>query len=344
MLCTDPYVPDPTLVPLERVLAESDILFVAHAARGLPRAAAAAGKRVSTSGRLRRQCLSGTTASLVTRDVKILVTGSAGFIAGYLVQQLLEAGHDVVGLDNFSKYGAVERSYQDHPGYRFVDGRRQGRRADEGARSPTATTSSPARRASAASPTSTSTPTTCWPRTSGSPPPPSTPPSHAHQARTACRRSRCSRSSMVYENATVFPSPEGHERQCPPPTSTYGFQKLACEYFAQRRLGAVPAAVHDLPAVQLRRRRREPRARRQGYPQRQHQAGDEPRGARPGAEDPQGAGPAAHPRRRQPGALLHLRRRPRAGHPRRHVPSGGATTRTSTSRRPPRPPCSSWPS
>ena len=27
--------------------------------------------------------------------------------------------------------------------------------------------------------------------------------------------------------------PEGHERECPPPSSTYGFQKLACEYFAQ---------------------------------------------------------------------------------------------------------------
>ncbi|HEV2843847.1 MAG TPA: nucleotide sugar dehydrogenase [Thermoanaerobaculia bacterium] len=29
VLCTDPYVPDPALVPLERVLAESDVLFVA---------------------------------------------------------------------------------------------------------------------------------------------------------------------------------------------------------------------------------------------------------------------------------------------------------------------------
>ena len=38
---------------------------------------------------------------------------------------------------------------------------------------------------------------------------------------------------MVFENATVFPTPEGHERQCPPPASTYGFQKLACEYFCQ---------------------------------------------------------------------------------------------------------------
>jgi nucleoside-diphosphate-sugar epimerase len=38
---------------------------------------------------------------------------------------------------------------------------------------------------------------------------------------------------MVYENATVFPTPEEHVRECPPPTSTYGFQKLACEYFAR---------------------------------------------------------------------------------------------------------------
>ncbi len=37
--------------------------------------------------------------------MKILVTGSAGFIAGYLVEELLNAGHHVVGIDNFSKYG-----------------------------------------------------------------------------------------------------------------------------------------------------------------------------------------------------------------------------------------------
>jgi nucleoside-diphosphate-sugar epimerase len=39
-------------------------------------------------------------------------------------------------------------------------------------------------------------------------------------------------SSMVYESATVFPTPEGAERTSPPPISTYGFQKLASEYFA----------------------------------------------------------------------------------------------------------------
>nr|MBA3726706.1 NAD-dependent epimerase/dehydratase family protein [Armatimonadota bacterium] len=40
-------------------------------------------------------------------------------------------------------------------------------------------------------------------------------------------------SSMVFENTTVYPTPEGEERTSPPPASTYGFQKLACEYFAR---------------------------------------------------------------------------------------------------------------
>ena len=39
-------------------------------------------------------------------------------------------------------------------------------------------------------------------------------------------------SSMVFESAEVFPTPEGAERISPPPQSTYGFQKLAVEYFA----------------------------------------------------------------------------------------------------------------
>jgi UDP-glucose 4-epimerase len=38
---------------------------------------------------------------------------------------------------------------------------------------------------------------------------------------------------MVFERATEFPTPEGAERSSPPPLSTYGFQKLACEYFAR---------------------------------------------------------------------------------------------------------------
>ncbi|WP_345516481.1 NAD-dependent epimerase/dehydratase family protein, partial [Phytohabitans houttuyneae] len=53
---------------------------------------------------------------------KVLVTGSAGFIGGYVVEELLGRGHEVVGLDNFSKYGPVTHSYDDNPGYRFVEG------------------------------------------------------------------------------------------------------------------------------------------------------------------------------------------------------------------------------
>ena len=54
--------------------------------------------------------------------MRVLLTGAAGFIAGYLIQELLDGGNEVVGLDNFSKYGPVEKSYQTHPGYRFVEG------------------------------------------------------------------------------------------------------------------------------------------------------------------------------------------------------------------------------
>jgi nucleoside-diphosphate-sugar epimerase len=40
-------------------------------------------------------------------------------------------------------------------------------------------------------------------------------------------------SSMVFESTTEWPSPEGQEREVPPPMSSYGFQKLAVEYFAR---------------------------------------------------------------------------------------------------------------
>ncbi|HEY8954029.1 MAG TPA: NAD-dependent epimerase/dehydratase family protein, partial [Candidatus Dormibacteraeota bacterium] len=39
--------------------------------------------------------------------MKVLITGAAGFICGYVVPELLEAGHEVIGVDNFSKYGPV---------------------------------------------------------------------------------------------------------------------------------------------------------------------------------------------------------------------------------------------
>lgn len=163
--------------------------------------------------------------------MKVLVTGSAGFIAGYLVEQLLEAGHQVVGLDNFSKYGEVERSFQGHPDYRFL-------KADAKDVALLQELLADCDHFIA-----------CAARIGGI--------SYFHEyaydllaeneritaaafdaALHAHRHHRLQKitvlsSSMVFENATEFPSPEGHERHCPPPTSTYGFQKLACEYFAR---------------------------------------------------------------------------------------------------------------
>lgn len=161
----------------------------------------------------------------------ILVTGSAGFIAGYLVQELLDAGHQVIGLDNFSKYGPVEKSYQNHPGYTFVQGDAQdaallrdlAARCDHfvacAARIGGITyfheyaydLIAENERITAASFDAAL---------------------HAFQ-KADLQKITVLSSSMVYENATVFPTPEGHQNECPPPSSTYGFQKLACEYFAR---------------------------------------------------------------------------------------------------------------
>ena len=163
--------------------------------------------------------------------MKILVTGSAGFIAGYLIEELLRAGHDVVGVDNFSKYGEVRRSYDAHPSYRFVRGDAKDREllldllaGCEHFVAGAAIIGGIAlfhelaydllaenERITAASFDAAI---------------------DAHK-RGTLRKITVISSSMVFERSTVFPTPEGEQRQCPPPDSTYGFQKLATEYFAQ---------------------------------------------------------------------------------------------------------------
>jgi UDP-glucose 4-epimerase len=163
--------------------------------------------------------------------VKVLVTGSAGFICGYLVGELLDAGHEVVGVDNFSKYGPVQRTFDHDPRYRLVEG--DAKDAD----------------------LLTELAADCDQVVAGAAMIGGI--SYFHEfaydliaeneritsatfdaALSAFRDGRLQRitvlsSSMVYESASVFPTPEGAQLTSPPPRSTYGFQKLATEYFAR---------------------------------------------------------------------------------------------------------------
>ena len=52
---------------------------------------------------------------------KIFVTGSQGFIGSYLCQDLLDNGYEVVGFDNYSKYGRVDRPHDNHALFTFYN-------------------------------------------------------------------------------------------------------------------------------------------------------------------------------------------------------------------------------
>jgi UDP-glucose 4-epimerase len=163
--------------------------------------------------------------------VKTLISGSSGFIGGYVVEELLRRGHDVIGVDNFSKYGRVAKSYDDHPRYRLVEG---------DARDTALMTEllsdcdhfvagaaliggisyfhtyaydllANNERIIAAS---------CDAAI------------RAHQSGRLQKVTYLS-SSMVFESTDRWPSVEGDELSVPPPLSSYGFQKLAVEYFAR---------------------------------------------------------------------------------------------------------------
>ncbi len=162
---------------------------------------------------------------------KVLVSGAAGFIGGYVCERLLGLGYNVVGVDNYSKYGKVEKSYDHHPNYEFHE---------EDARDIALMTSllmdcdhfiagaamiggisyfhafaydllAANERIMA---------------------------SQCDAAIAAHKRGRLRKvtylsSSMVFESTQRWPSLEGDERLIPPPLSSYGFQKLAVEYFAR---------------------------------------------------------------------------------------------------------------
>lgn len=166
--------------------------------------------------------------------MKALVTGAAGFIGGYLIDELLRAGHSVVGVDNLSKYGDILKSYDGHPRYTFIAGDCKDaellKRLAVGCDQIVALAAmiggiayfhefaydllAENERILASTFDA----------------------AIASFRKNVLKRVIVISSSMVFENATLFPSREGDQLLCPPPFSTYGFQKLSSEYFAKGAL------------------------------------------------------------------------------------------------------------
>ena len=163
---------------------------------------------------------------------KVVVTGSAGFIGGYIVEELLRQGYSVVGVDNYSKYGPVKKSYDDNPNYELVVGDVQDVELMTRLLSDADHFIAGAALIGGISYFHT----------------------YAYDLLAQNERiiaSSCDAaiaaiknggrlekvtymsSSMVFESTDRWPSKEGDERLVPPPLSSYGFQKLAVEYFAR---------------------------------------------------------------------------------------------------------------
>jgi len=163
--------------------------------------------------------------------VKVVVTGAAGFIGGYIVQELLDKGYTVTGIDNFSKYGPINHSFSAHDRYQLVTGD-----VTDVALMTELIKDADHLIAAAAMIGGISYFHTY--------------PYDLLATNERIIASTCDAaikvfplgrlkkvtylsSSMVFESTNSWPSVEGDERKVPPPLSSYGFQKLAVEYFAR---------------------------------------------------------------------------------------------------------------
>ena len=163
--------------------------------------------------------------------MKVLVTGSNGFIGGYIVEELLNKGFEVAGVDNFSKYGRVAKSYDSHPNYTLHEGD-----ASDVEFMKSVIVDCDHFIAGAAliggisyfhtyaydllakneRMTASACDAAIW--------------AHEHGK---LKKLTYMSSSMVFESTDRWPSQEGDQLVVPPPLSSYGFQKLAVEYFAR---------------------------------------------------------------------------------------------------------------
>ena len=161
----------------------------------------------------------------------VAITGSAGFIGGYVVQEALDRGYRVIGIDNLSKYGEASREFDENPNFQFINLDVQNSEKLTEIFSEAHHVIAGAAMIGGISYFHT----------------------YAYDLLATNERiiaSTCDAaikafnhgvlekvtylsSSMVFESTDRWPSKEGDERLVPPPISSYGFQKLAVEYFAR---------------------------------------------------------------------------------------------------------------
>jgi UDP-glucose 4-epimerase len=162
---------------------------------------------------------------------RVVVTGSAGFIGGYIVEELLAQGYEVVGVDNYSKYGKVVKSYDDNPHYELVIGDVQ----DVALMTRLLADADHFIAGAALIGGISYFHTYAYDLLAQNERIIASSVDAAIAAHASGRLEKVTymSSSMVFESTDRWPSKEGDERLVPPPLSSYGFQKLAVEYFAR---------------------------------------------------------------------------------------------------------------
>lgn len=164
----------------------------------------------------------------------VIVTGSQGFIGSFLCSELLRNGYNIIGVDNYSKYGKVIRSHDNHRNFKLYD---FDLAIDKIQFDDLVFKHKPDLIINCAAmiggiayfhqfsydliATNERISANCF--------------DTAIKAWKAgfLKRNIVLSSSMVYESANRFPVKEEDATLFPPPISSYGFQKLATEYFAK---------------------------------------------------------------------------------------------------------------